>query len=249
MSVFALADLHLSLNNPDKKMDAFGEPWVNYTDKIAKNWKDKIKDEDLVLIPGDISWALRPEEARSDLEWIDKLPGQKVLLRGNHDYWWTSLSKIEKILPPSLHLIQNNAFYWNGIAIGGTRLWDSPEYSFDGFINFVENPKAKKLSEEKYDPKEAERIFERELLRLELSLKKMDPKASLRIAMTHYPPIGADLRPSQTSKLLEKYQVNICVFGHLHNVKKDSLPFGKAGNTQFHLVSADLLDFCPLKIV
>lgn len=247
MSIFAIADLHLSLGNPEKKMDAFGEPWIDYTEKIEKHWRSLISVQDLILIPGDISWAMHPESAQIDLEWIDKLPGQKVLIRGNHDYWWSSLSKVEKVLPPSLHLIQNNAFHWNEVSIGGARLWDSSEYNFADYIDYVENPKAKKLSEGEALP-DAEKIFERELLRLESSLKNIRQSADLKIAMTHYPPIGADLLPSRASNLLQKYGVDICVFGHLHNVKQGALPFGNAQGVNFHLVSADFLNFIPLKI-
>lgn len=246
MSVFALADLHLSFHNPEKKMDAFGEPWIHYTDKMETAWKQLVKPEDLVLIPGDISWAMHPEDAKQDLEWIDQLPGTKALIRGNHDYWWNSLSKVQKVLPPSLHLIQNNAFLWNGIAIGGARLWDSAEYNFDPFIQYVENPRAKKLTEK--PPIDSEAIFERELGRLETSLKALDPSAKLRIAMTHYPPISASLQDSRVSNLLKKYQVDICVFGHLHNVKKGMEMFGKRDGTSYYLCSADYINFTSLKI-
>src|ERR1700733_9276880 len=108
MAVWALADLHLALSIPEKSMESFGEPWINYTAKIKDQWLKHIKTDDLVLIPGDISWAMRLEDAAVDLNWIHELPGTKVLIRGNHDYWWTSLSKVERILPPSIHLVQNN---------------------------------------------------------------------------------------------------------------------------------------------
>src|ERR1700690_1967274 len=116
MAIWAIADLHLAFGTPEKSMEVFGEPWITYTDKIKKNWLELISSEDLVLIHGDISWAMRPEEARIDLEWIHQLPGTKVILRGNHDYWWTSLRQIEKILPPPLHLIQNKAFQWKHVS-------------------------------------------------------------------------------------------------------------------------------------
>jgi len=246
-SVWALADLHLALGVPEKSMDAFGEPWIDYTSKIRENWLACIQADDLVLIPGDISWAMHLPEARIDLEWIDQLPGTKVLLRGNHDYWWTSLSKIEKIMPPSLHIIQNNAFDWKGISIGGGRLWDSTEYNFNNYIDFHENPRAKKLSIEVHRD-EAEKIFQRELGRLEMSLKCLSKNARMRIVMTHYPPISTDLADSRVSKLLEKYQVSCCVFGHLHNVKKGIPLFGIKNGIHYYLTSCDYLDFKPLKI-
>lgn len=245
MAVWALADLHLALNVPEKKMDAFGEPWINYTDKIHKNWLECIHPDDLVLLPGDISWAMHTPDAAIDLQWIHALPGTKVLIRGNHDYWWSSLSKIEKILPSSLHLIQNNVFNWGDYTIGGSRLWDS-DFSFNDYIEFKENPRAKKLTEKDTNPAEAQKIFQRELGRLELSFKAFSQTAKIRIAMTHYPPISADLQDSPASKLLEKYQVNTCVFGHLHNVKKPLPLFGEKNHVRYFLTSADFLDFKPL---
>lgn len=249
MSVWAIADLHLSFGVPDKSMNFFGKGWENWTEKLEANWKKHISSEDLVLLPGDISWAMQTQEAVPDLEWIHRLPGTKIMLKGNHDYWWTSLSKVEKVLPSSIHLIQNNAYLWNGIAIAGTRLWDTSEYQFGSFIDYKDNPRAKKLSEVDHDKDEMERIFVRELSRLEMSLKTMSPKASRRIAMTHYPPIGADLKESRASAILKKYGVSDCVFGHLHNVRDGALPFGNSGGVRYTLVSGDYLKFMPVKIV
>lgn len=248
MTVWALADLHLSFGVPDKEMDVFGPSWSHHHEKIRTQWLELVAPEDLVLIPGDISWALHPEEALSDLAWIDALPGTKVMIRGNHDFWWTSISKIEKIRPPSIHFIQNNVFMWNGIAIGGARLWDTPEYKFSPFIQYADNPRANKLLNVE-DPKEAEKIFERELLRLEMSLKCFPEKTTTRIVMTHYPPISADLTPSRTSALLEKYKATHCLFGHLHNVRPNALPFGTKNGVSYSLTSCDYLDFTPLKVI
>jgi uncharacterized protein len=242
-NIFAIADLHLPFGAPDKSMEVFGPAWANYTERLALNWKKRIQEEDLVLIPGDISWAMRLEDAKKDLDWIAALPGTKVLLKGNHDYWWKSLSKVKSILPAKMHLLQNDAFDWNGVSIAGTRLWDSPEYDFNAYIE-VQNasPEESKIEEA------PEKIFMRELERLELSLKQLNPSASLRIAMTHYPPIGADLRPSRASALLEKYEIAICLFGHLHNVKRGSLELGVARGIRYALVSADYRQFDPLKV-
>lgn len=247
MTIWALADLHLARGVPQKAMDAFGPPWIGYMDKIKENWVKSIQPDDLVLIAGDISWALQLNDAKVDLEWIHALPGTKLLLRGNHDYWWTSLKKIEEILPPSMHLIQNNAFAWENYVIGGARLWDTPEYSFKQFINYVANPKAK-LSEEVDNTPDAEKIFSRELARLELSLKEMAKHTGTRLVMTHYPPIGADLSPSRVSSLLEKYEINVCVFGHLHNIKPGIKLFGQKNGIKYELTSADYLNFKPLLI-
>jgi predicted phosphohydrolase len=249
VAIWAIADLHLALSLPEKRMDLFGEPWIGYVEQIQSHWRELIHPEDLVLIPGDISWAMRPEQARLDLEWIDHLPGTKVLLRGNHDYWWTSLRQIEKVLPPSLHLIQNNVFCWNHVCIGGARLWDSSEYHFDKYIRYIPNPRANPLTEEAKQAPDQQKIFQRELQRLEISLQEMAKQPHpVRIAMTHYPPIGAELAPSQASALLEEYGAQICVFGHLHNVKSDVPLFGTRHGIRYHLVSADYLGFIPLKI-
>lgn len=248
MSIWAIADLHLSFGVPNKEMEFFGEEWKGYTDKIATFWHDHISPNDLILIAGDISWAMHPIEAKPDLDWIDHLPGTKVILRGNHDYWWSSLNKIQEVLPPSIHLIQNNVFHWNDYSIVGARLWDTKEYTFHQYIDFQENPRfntliAKELSQD------ADKIFNRELGRLELSLKCLDKESrKTRIAMTHYPPISADLRESSAAKLLEKYHIDTCVFGHLHRVKPHSLPFGEKNGVRYILTSADYLNFEPLKI-
>jgi predicted phosphohydrolase len=229
-------------------MDVFGEQWHGYMDKIQANWKNTIAPQDLVLIPGDISWALHLSDAKIDLEWIHALPGTKVLLRGNHDYWWNSLKQIEKVLPPSLHIIQNNAYVWEGFVIGGARLWDTQEYSFNSFVNFTPNPK-KKLTEEVDNTPESSKIFERELGRLEISLKEMNKHSGRKIVMTHYPPIGPDLAPSLTSAILERYGVEFCVFGHLHNVKPGSLLFGEKNGVTYLYTAGDYLNFNPLRVV
>jgi len=247
VKIWALADLHLSFGVPNKTMDIFSDKWVNHPEKIKVHWQNLIGDEDLVLIPGDISWGMHPEEAQKDLEWIGVLPGTKVMLRGNHDYWWTSLSKVEKILPPSVHLIQNNCFRWKDAVICGARLWDTTEFSFQSYIECQENPAIKKLTETDIHTDD-NKIFERELSRLELSLKSLPRDAAIRIAMTHYPPIGPEMLPSRASVLLEKYGITTCVFGHLHNVKSGTLPFGTKNGVRYALVAADYLNFTPLLV-
>lgn len=245
--IWAIADLHLSFGVPNKKMDIFGEQWLDHAKQIEEHWRALISPEDLVLIPGDISWAMRINDAKPDLDWIGQLPGTKLLLCGNHDYWWESLSKIKAILPPSCHLIQNNSFTWNGVAIGGTRLWDSPEYQFGEYTIFVDTGKGKKLTESDHS-QEAEKIFERELGRLQMSLKSMSREAKVKIVMTHYPPIGGKLGDSRVSRLLEEHGVSICVFGHLHNLRKDVPLFGEHHGIRYILVAADYIGFKPVKI-
>lgn len=248
MKIWAIADIHLSFGVPSKTMEAFGEAWKNYGARIEENWRRLVHKDDLVLIAGDISWAIKWEDALVDLRWIDSLPGIKVMLKGNHDYWWSSLKKMQKDLPPSLHLIQNNSFTHNGITIGGSRLWDTSEYSFDQYIDYVPNPlvneKEKNIQEDLGDD-----IFKRELVRLRLSLETLDPKAHTRIAMTHYPPIGPDMLDSTASKILEEFKIQYVVFGHLHNLKKGTKLFGEKNGIQYLFTAADYLQFVPIQVL
>ena len=125
MKIFAISDLHLS-NSCDKPMDIFGGNWEGYTDKIIQNWNKRVGTEDLVLIAGDISWAMKLEEAQADLDWIDKLPGRKIIIKGNHEYWWKSISAVREILPQSIMAIQNDAIKIDDFIICGTRGWTVP---------------------------------------------------------------------------------------------------------------------------
>lgn len=211
-------------------MDIFGGKWVGHQEKIEKGWKQVVGPDDLVLIAGDISWAMTLDEVKIDLAWIDALPGTKVMIKGNHDYWWHSVSKVRSILPPSCHIIQNDAFQWKGVSIAGTRLWDTNDYSFYPLP----------------EDNERERIYERELQRLEVSLKAL--QGDVRLVMTHYPPIGKEMHPSRVSDLLEKYKVSACLFGHLHNMEKEQLSFGSLHGIAYHLTTCDYLDFTPLLI-
>jgi predicted phosphohydrolase len=253
MRIWAIADLHLSFGVPNKNMDVFGPGWKDHAEKIADSWKAMVGPQDLVLIPGDISWAMRLEEAAADLAWIHNLPGTKVMIKGNHDYWWGSLKQISEILPPSIHLIQNNAFHWKDVAIGGARLWDTPEYGFGQFVDFRENPREKKPQAEDVEAavqaELSQKIFDRELERLKTSLKQMSPDAKIRIAMTHYPPIGADLAPSRASQILEQNQIQICVFGHLHNIKADASLFGEARGVRYLLTACDYIRHQPIAVL
>jgi len=248
MSIWALADLHLSISNPDKDMAIFGPVWKDYMTRIATNWKERVQPHDLVLIPGDTSWASSLDDAMPDLLWLDKLPGQKLLIRGNHDPWWASLTKMNRLLPPSLHALHNTAWLWHDVAIGGSRLWDSTEYTFQDYIIKKDNPKATKDLSAPYSTDD-EKIFLRELDRLRMSLQNLAPHARVRIAMTHYPPIGPLLIPSKASQILEEFSVDICVFGHLHSIRPHSLAFGTLGTTTYKLVSADYVDFAPVLIL
>jgi uncharacterized protein len=247
MTIWAIGDLHLSFGCKDKEMNVFGENWRNHYEKIQKDWDSRVKPDDLVLIPGDISWAMHLEHAAADLDWIDARPGCKVMIKGNHDYWWHSIGKVRKVLPKSIHAIYNDAFLWNDVAIAGTRLWDSTEYDFARYIDFKPRSNQTKPAVDTKD--EDKKIFERELLRLDMSLKAMNKDAKVKIVMTHYPPIGADLKPSSVSKMMEEAHIQHVLFGHLHSVHKGALPFGMKDGVHYHLTSCDYLDFTLLKVL
>lgn len=240
MKIWAIADLHLCFGAPDKSMELFGPIWKDYTKKIQTHWVANVKEEDLVLIAGDISWAMHLEQAQKDLDFIQNLPGTKVMIKGNHDYWWGSYSKVKKSLPPSIHAIQNNAFTYKHITIGGTRLWDSKDINCTSLFTAPYT---------RVSSAEDEKIYLRELERLRLSLSQLDPHASIRIAMTHYPPISFDLSESMVSKILEEFRVDVCVFGHLHNLQSSTPFFGKKNEVQYYLTAADFLNFTPQEIV
>ena len=243
MKIWAIADLHLSFGNKEKAMAKLFPSWEGYEKHLQESWDTLIGEEDIIILPGDLSWAMRLEEAAPDLAFIGERPGIKVLVKGNHDYWWDTPSKVRKALPENVHIIQNDVFYKNGVAICGARLWDSPEYSFSSIINFQKNIKSAAKEESR---EEEEKIFQRELMRLEMSLKMIPKEASIRIAATHFPPIGLSLEPTRASALLEKYGIQYALFGHLHSIY-DTIPslFGKARGVEYILTSADWLHFTP----
>lgn len=233
MSIFAISDLHLALSI-DKPMDIFGERWYNYMERLKKNWIEVVKDEDFVIMPGDISWATYLEQAYEDFEFIEKLPGRKIISKGNHDYWWTTLSKLNKFLDAnnfkSISFMHNNSFSIEGITFCGTRGWKCP-------------------GDDDFD-REDEKIFERELQRLELSLKSSCDKAEgdkIIVAM-HYPPFNANREPSKFVEIMRKYNVQRCLYGHLHGGGFKSAVLGNVDGIEFNLVSADFLNFEPLRL-
>ena len=245
MSIWAIGDLHLSFGTEHKEMSVFGPAWERHVDLLEASWDSSVAPNDLVLIPGDISWAMRLEEAIPDLEWIDKRPGVKVIIKGNHDYWWGSISKVRKALPPSIHALQHDVFCLNSIAIGGTRLWDSPDVDCRELIAMKEG-----VGIAPPEKKDEEEIFRRELNRLELSLRLIPKDAAIKIAMTHFPPIGPSLAPTMASALFEQYGVQIVAFGHLHSFKEGLGPlFGTARGVRYVLCSGDYLRFAPIRLL
>lgn len=242
MRIWAISDLHLAISVPQKTMAIFGPHWQRYMEQIQENWLRVVAPEDLVLLGGDLSWAMKLEQAKIDLAWIDSLPGTKVMIRGNHDYWWSSIGKVRSLCSPTMHAIQNDAITLNGISLAGTRLWDTNEFAL-GLPVFKSS-----LDTPTEDVAEQEKIFERELQRLEMSLKCLDQTAKRRIVLVHYPPLGAGLEPTRTSQLLERYNVDTCIFGHLHNVDPNFKGWGQLNGIRYVLTSCDYLRYIPIEV-
>lgn len=229
-------------------MDVFGVRWLNHAERVKESWLKAVQPDDLVLIAGDISWGMTLEQAKRDLEWIHSLPGTKVMVKGNHDYWWTSLKKVATILPPSIHLIQNDAFVWNGIGIAGTRLWDNVDFNFGKYIETSDGKDFVKALNEGPTDEETKKIYNREISRLENSLKAIPRHCSKRLVMTHYPPVSPTLEASPASALLEKYGIHACVFGHIHNMKHNIPIFGTLNDVQYIFSACDYLNCTPLRL-
>lgn len=228
MALYAISDLHLALTT-DKPMGIFGEHWINHHEKIKENWLSKIKEEDTVLIAGDISWSMDMEAGKIDLQWVHELPGKKILIKGNHDYWWSSISKLNALYE-NMSFIQNNFFAYENIAICGTRGW-------------ICEGTEKKFTE--HDKK----IFEREKGRLKLSLEGAK-KAGYEeiIVMLHYPPCPETLRDSDFMDIFKEYNVKTVIYGHLHNIDKKWVLNGERQGINYLLTSCDFIDFNPILI-
>jgi hypothetical protein len=235
LSIFAIGDLHLSFDERiSKPMDIFGSRWENHAERLKQNWEENIGEVDTVLVCGDISWGLRLEEAMADFRWIESLPGRKIITKGNHDLWWGSVKKLNSI-SENIRFLQNDAVLIfdedRRICICGTRGWICP--GTEGF--------------DEHD----EKIFKRELIRLEMSLKeakKQEP--DLIIAMLHYPPCNDKFQPSEFTNMLSRYGVKTCIYGHLHG--KDAFKNGFQGilnGVEYKLVSLDYIEANPIKIL
>ena len=248
MKLFALSDPHLSFGVPGKSMDRFGEEWVNHPGKIKENWERLVGPGDVVAVPGDLSWAKKFEAAMADLDWIGSLPGRKVILRGNHDIWWPSPSLLERELHPSISFIQNNHVKIGPYVFFGSRMWDTQEYSVFDLIEWDTKKGAIPGVKSGGDLAEQERIYDRELMRLKLSVDSIPADLpGHRIGLSHYPPLDHMLKPSRASQLYAQAGAGHVIFGHLHSVKKDmqGKAFGDLGGVVYHLVSCDYLDYTP----
>ncbi len=246
--LFALSDPHLSLAVA-KPMDVFGPRWDGHVEKLAANWTAAVEPEDIVLVPGDISWGMRVEEALPDLEWLAALPGRKVLLKGNHDYWWQSVNKLRSLVLPDMHFIQNDAVLIDGVAVGGTRLWDFPGIRWGHVSNRdnTEVTEAKRNAPPKKREEDPEKIRARELARLRLSLSRLDASARLRVCLTHFPPLGEDGERTEVTDILEEFRIDLCVFGHVHALIARPHPGADAriGGTRCVLAASDFLEHAP----
>ena len=240
MSVFVISDLHLSIGE-DKPMDIFGPAWGNYTTLIEQNWRSLVSEDDTVIIPGDISWAMSTEEAHTDLEFVNSLPGRKILMKGNHEYWWNTKSKLNALQRKhgldTLYFFHNDGFYLEegGFLMAGTRGWMVPDDK-----NFKKETDAS--------------IYRREAIRLEASIKKAKEDACKKgvegaplVVFLHYPPFSAAGGRNTFWDILDKYNVSKVYYGHLHGA---SCGTKKPAEMSFptECVSADHLRFVPVKL-
>lgn len=247
MRIYGIADLHLAIGVPEKTMEVFGEPWLSYHEKIQKHWRETVSSEDIVLLPGDISWAMHLEEAKEDFAFIHSLPGTKYMIRGNHDYWSSaSVTKINQALPSSLHyLSQGMCIVHPRLAVVGMRLWDSSSITIAPQC-FQDTGKQQNREFNESD----EKIFLREQGRLRRALDSVPKDIENIIVMTHYPPISSNGSSGPIAQMLEAdARVTHCVFGHMHKVRRPLEGFGKIRGIEYRLVAADYIDFVPQRIL
>ncbi len=225
MNIYAISDLHLYFSvGPEKTMDYFGDTWVNHTEKLKNNWMKIVQPDDVVIMPGDFSWAMKLEEAEKDFEYLRQLPGRKVFVRGNHDLWWSSMKKM-KALYPEVDFIQNDSIIINGVAIMGSRGWIGP-------------------SDKDFSEETDRVIYERERLRFDMSYKTLEGKEYDKlICATHFP-------PKDFMDLFKDYGVDKVVYGHLHGASAFAMgPEGMIDGIEYRLVSYDRLKGVPQLIV
>ncbi|MBE6590316.1 MAG: serine/threonine protein phosphatase [Ruminococcaceae bacterium] len=238
MSLFVIADLHLS-SDGTKSMEKFGSRWTGYIQKLEKNWRAVVKDEDTVIIPGDISWSLKLEDSLDDLRFLDSLPGQKLIGKGNHDFWWATASKMnaffEKNSIKTIRMLYNNAYRLDGCIVCGTRGW------------FVEEGQQNTVGEVDYA-----RIVNREVVRLRLSLdeavklKKESGDETLPILVfLHFPPVWKEFVCHEIVDTLKEYGISTCYFGHIHGAYRER-QITQVDGIDLVLCAADYLNFVPL---
>ena len=231
MKIFAISDFHISTNS-DKPMDVFGGNWVGYIDKIIEDWGKKVSDDDLVLIGGDTSWAMNLDDALEDISTLAHLKGNKVLIKGNHDYWWSSISRIRESLPSGFYALQNDSIRFGNVIVCGSRCWSVP-----GSPDFGEHD---------------QKLYLRETERLRLSLKnaqKERQEGDKLIALIHFPPFNVKREDNLFTAIFEEYKVDAVVYGHLHgkSVRADKLWI--KNNIKYYLTSCDQIDNKLVEII
>ena len=228
MALYAIGDLHLCLG-AQKPMDVFGGTWVGYMEKLREGMS-VVRQEDTTVLLGDISWSLDLSNAKADFAWINEIPGRKIILKGNHDYWWSTAAKFYSFCSTNgfsdQFILNNNHYEYNGWAICGTRGW---------------------FFEEERSGAHDEKIFKRELMRLEASLKSAGDLRKL--VFLHYPPRYKGYTCHEIVELLDRYQVERCYYGHLHGASHKLAVEGLWNGIEYRLVSADRLNFCPLTVI
>ena len=231
MRLFAIGDLHLP-GGQEKPMDVFGGQWEDHFARIAASWRACVTPEDTVLIPGDISWAMQLEDAIPDLQSIGALPGRKLLIKGNHDYWWGGIGQVRRALPGSMQAIQHDVADLGCAVVTGTRGWSYP------------------TGETPLSPEDT-RIFRRELIRLEIALEAAARAAGERpiVVMLHYPPLYQQDCNTAFTQLLEKYPVHTVVYGHLHGAGIRAGFNGISNGIRYMLTSCDSLGFALKEVV
>ena len=231
MALFAIADLHLALG-VDKPMDIFGDQWVNHTEKIASNWRKIVGSGDTVLVAGDISWAMRLYQGEKDFQFIHELPGRKVMIRGNHDYWWDGITKLRAAMPPSVSLIQNDSIVAENCVVAGARGWNTP----------VPNQYTKDIEKDI-------RIYEKERRRLKLSLKHAAQTKLPIVAMMHFPPLIKGSDHEGFSDILKNFGVKTVVYGHYHGSDHHLAVCGIREGIRYVFCAADATDFTPVPVI
>jgi predicted phosphohydrolase len=206
-------------------MEVFGPQWSRHWEKIEAKWRERVTPEDVVLLPGDHSWGMRLEDARRDLEWLEALPGHKVLSRGNHDYWWQGIGKIRKAFP-GMTFLQNDAATFGSVGVCATRGWLLP-------------------GSEGFSQAQDEKIYRREVERLGLALKALPAQVRTRVVMIHYPPLLPHLKATEFTACLEEAGVDLCVYGHIHRTHRANPFQGLHRGVRYQLLSCDFVDFTP----
>jgi predicted phosphohydrolase len=249
MRLFAIGDVHLPGGPRNKPMDRFGEVWRDHVAVVEANWRAVARPDDVLLVVGDLSWAMNLEEAREDLAWLRGLPGHVVVIRGNHDFWWSGIGRVRAALAPVTALQQSHVVF-GGVAIVGTRGWQCPGSA--GSADSMVDRDGGDAGSFVYTAADRT-IYEREVVRLELGLEAL-ARAKVDydrlVVALHYPPMNPEHEPSGFTELIDAHGADVCVHGHLHGERAIATAFeGVRGRTTYHCVSADAVKMVPRQIL